>query len=132
MTSPARLHVAKARRVAIAVHRMIEAGLFEVATRDTYLAAFHAAQALVRLRAGRSVKTHAGLRSEFARLCKEDPRLNRDFSAFLARAYELKSVADYETGPYDAPTLAEAERAVEMDEGLIAVVEAILDTDEPR
>ena len=70
----------------------------DVAAREAYLAGYHAAEAFIFAHTGRTVKTHKGLRSEFARLTRSDPSL-REFSGFLARAYELKSIADYGVDP---------------------------------
>ena len=44
-------------------------------------------------------KTHRGLRSEFARLARSEPRIDREYLTFLAEAYEYKSIADYAAGP---------------------------------
>lgn len=78
---------------------MVGIGLFDAAGRNAYLAAFHAAQALIFERTGRVHKTHRGVQTEFLRLTKDDESLDRDPRSFLARAYNLKAVADYETGP---------------------------------
>lgn len=98
-----------------------------VAAREAYLAAFHAAEALIHDRTGRVVKTHSGLRTVFSRLAKDEPRLDPAFAQFLANAYDLKSVADYADRPAarisveDADqTIATAERFVEAITTLIA------------
>jgi uncharacterized protein (UPF0332 family) len=39
------------------------------------------------------------VQTEFLRLTKDDQRVDRELRGFLARAYNLKAVADYETGP---------------------------------
>ena len=44
---------------------MLEADLIEDAGRAAYLAAFHAAQALIYERENRSLKTHRGVQSEW-------------------------------------------------------------------
>jgi hypothetical protein len=41
----------------------------------------------------------SGVRSEFARLLKDDPRIDRSLPSFLVRAFDLKSVADYAVNP---------------------------------
>src|SRR5882672_12208502 len=69
------------------------------AGRNAYLAAFHAAQAFIFERTGRVAKTHQGVRVEFNRLAKGEMRIDRERQRFLAQAYNLKSVADYEMGP---------------------------------
>ena len=65
------------------------------AAREAYLAAYHAAEAYVFHCTGKIAKTHSGLRSEFNRLAKGEPRIGRDLVKFLSTAYELKSIADY-------------------------------------
>jgi uncharacterized protein (UPF0332 family) len=84
------------------------------AGRASYLAAFHAAQALIFERIGNVAKTRAGVRTQFGRLVKDDARCDKDLRSFLGRAYNFKAVADYETGPEAgiAPDLAAA--AIEM------------------
>ncbi|MBV8889636.1 MAG: HEPN domain-containing protein [Alphaproteobacteria bacterium] len=78
--------------------------LHHIAARETYLAAYHAAEAYVFERTRRTVKTHRGLRSEFLRLARDEPRIAREFQTFLAKAYEFKSNADYGVGP-TAPSI---------------------------
>ena len=68
--------------------RKIEAiGLATVAARAAYYAAFHAAEAFIIDRTGKVVKTHSGVRTEFARLAKDAPDIDRRFTNFLAKAY---------------------------------------------
>ncbi len=69
------------------------------AGRTAYLAGFHAAQALISERTGHAAKTHRGVNAEFHRLVKNDGRVNDELRAFLGFAYNLKAIADYETGP---------------------------------
>ena len=45
------------------------------------------------------VSSHSGAQSEFARLTKDEPRVDDELRAFLPRAYRFKRIADYETGP---------------------------------
>jgi uncharacterized protein (UPF0332 family) len=72
----------------------------QVAAREAYLAAFHAAEAYIFEQTGRTVKTHRGLRTTFSRLVRNEPRIAPDLT-FGARAYELKSIADHSVGPAD-------------------------------
>ena len=69
-----------------------------IAGREAYLVTFHAAQALVYERTGKVAKTHRGLRAQFARFARDEPRIDQVLAEFLGRAYELKSLADYGTG----------------------------------
>jgi len=102
----ARQSLQEARAVA-AIDLPVAAG------RAAYLAAYHAAQALIFDRTGKITKTHSGARSEFARIVKDDRRIDRTFTAFLARAYMLKEVADYGVGPDARVTIAEANETIE-------------------
>jgi hypothetical protein len=40
-------------------------------------------------------KTHRGVRSEFSRLARGEPRIGRDLITFLGTAYQFKTRADY-------------------------------------
>ncbi len=90
-------HLDKARECLRRAKIILGAGVGEDAGRDAYLAAFHAAQALILARSGKVVKTHRGVHRLFSQLAKRDPGL-RDFSRFLSQAYNLKDIADYELG----------------------------------
>jgi uncharacterized protein (UPF0332 family) len=78
------------------------------AARAAYLSVFHAAQALISERTGRIVKTHRGVRTAFARLSKDDPRLDRTFTRFLGRAYRRKEMVDYGVGQHAVVQEADA------------------------
>jgi uncharacterized protein (UPF0332 family) len=78
---------------------VLDIDLTEAAGRSACLAAFHAAQALIFHYTGQVAKTHSGVRSEFARLTREDSRWDRRFATLLAQAYALKEIADYGMGP---------------------------------
>jgi len=78
---------------------MLGMKLYDAAGRAAYLAGFHAAQGLISEQTGRSVKTHKGVRVRFHQLTKGDPRLDAELRDFLGFAYDIKSIADYETGP---------------------------------
>jgi uncharacterized protein (UPF0332 family) len=85
-------------RECLADARMYQVLVPRIAGREAYLSVYHAAAALVHDRTGKVAKTHRGVRSEFARLTRGDPRVDRALSEFLGQAYELKSIADYGTG----------------------------------
>lgn len=107
-------YLAKAQRSLKEARVVADGGLPDAAGRAAYLAAFHAAQALIFDRAGKAAKTHRGVRSEFARLTRDEPEIDRAFLTFLARAYSLKETADYAIGHDARVSAAEAERAIEM------------------
>jgi uncharacterized protein (UPF0332 family) len=100
----------------------------EAAARTAYLAGFHAAQALIFETSSRIYKSHGGVNGEFARLVKNDPRVDDQIRAFLGRTYDLKAIADYETGPGShisaeraREAIDNAKRFVETITGMISV-----------
>jgi uncharacterized protein (UPF0332 family) len=50
-------------------------------------------------RSGRVVKTHQGVHSEFARIVKDVPGMDRQIREFSRSGYGLTSIADYGTDP---------------------------------
>ena len=101
MTSETARFLQKAENHLERGHIMLGVGLNEDAARASYLAAFHAAQALICERTGKVAKTHRGVQSEFFRLTKDDPHFTPDKRIFLSQAYNFKATADYETGSAD-------------------------------
>lgn len=91
---------------------MLSVRLYEDAARTAYLASFHAAQAYIFERAGRSVKSHGGVQTEFFRLTRQDTRVDAELRRFLSRSYEFKSVADYFTGPGATTSATDSNEAV--------------------
>jgi uncharacterized protein (UPF0332 family) len=61
---------------------------------------------------GQNRKTHSGGRSEFARLARRTPAIDRSFSVFLAKAYKYKEISDYGVGHGAVVSMAEADDAV--------------------
>jgi uncharacterized protein (UPF0332 family) len=61
-------------------------------------------------RTGDVIKRHRGVQHVLGRLTKDEPRFDIELRAFLGRAYNLKTIADYQTGP-DAHVSAESARA---------------------
>ena len=88
----------KARDCLARARVILAAGVGEDAGRNAYLAGFHAAQAVIRVRTGRSAKTHRGVHRLLSQLARSEPQL-ADLALFLSQAYNLKAVADYELGP---------------------------------
>jgi uncharacterized protein (UPF0332 family) len=100
-------HLVKAREN-IGFARYALAGNYaEEAGRGAYMAAFHAASAFILARTGKAPRTHSGVRSEFARLARHEPRISREQVSFLGWSYELKNAADYEQEHRVAPAEAE-------------------------
>jgi uncharacterized protein (UPF0332 family) len=89
----------KSRELLDDADAILSVNRYEAAARAAYMAGFHAAQALIFESSGRIYKTHAGVQSEFSRLVKDDARVDDQIRAFLGRAYNLKAIADYQTGP---------------------------------
>ena len=121
MTPESRDYIAKARDALGEAKAVMSLLLTNAAGRAPYLAAYHAAQALIFHRTGRIAKTHSGVRAEFARLAKDDSAIDREFVTFLAHAYSLKEIADYETGPdavvppeHAVAAIATAERFIDQ------------------
>jgi uncharacterized protein (UPF0332 family) len=110
VTPEAARFLEKANKFLREADTMLGVDLFDAAGRAAYLAGFHAAQALIFEHLGKVFKSHAGVHAEFLRLTKDDPRLVGEMRAFLSRAYNLKAIADYETGPGSEVS---AERAAE-------------------
>jgi uncharacterized protein (UPF0332 family) len=102
-----------------------------IAGREAYLAAFHAAEALVYERTGKIAKTHRGLRAQFARIVKDEPSVDKPISEFLGRAYELKSLADYGTGSEAAISFKTANSAVETATRFVDCIASLLTADGP-
>lgn len=113
MTPEATDYLGKARQCLASARAILAIEESNDAGRAAYLAAFHAAQAFIFEGTGKIAKTHRGLHSEFARLAKDDPRIDKSFPVFLTQAYNLKAVADYEMGPGAVIPPERAEAAVE-------------------
>jgi uncharacterized protein (UPF0332 family) len=96
------------------------------AGRTAYLAGFHAAQALISDKTGRSVKTHSGVRSEFHRLIRGDTSFDDTLRDFLGTTYNLKAIADYETGPGSEVSPERAARAIAEAKLFVAKIAAML------
>jgi len=106
-------YLAKARATLADAQQIAALPLPHVAAREAYLAVFHAAEAHIFEQTGKVAKTHRGMRSEFARLAKAEPRIGRDLIAFLGTAYQFKTRADYAVGSGAAPiSPAEATAAI--------------------
>jgi uncharacterized protein (UPF0332 family) len=102
-----------------------------IAGREAYLAAFHAAQAMILHRTGRIAKSHRGVRVEFARIAHADPAIPSDLVTFLAQAYELKSLADYGTAADPRLDAATAAAAIAGADRFLAAIASLLPPDPP-
>jgi uncharacterized protein (UPF0332 family) len=109
VTPETALFLDKAREFLAKAEGMFANDWPDEAGRAAYLAGMHAAQALIFERTGKVIKRHRGVHGEFGRLAKDEPRFDIELRAFLGRAYNLKAIADYETGP-NAQVSAESAR----------------------
>jgi uncharacterized protein (UPF0332 family) len=73
------------------------------------------------------VKTHGGVRTEFHRLIRGDTRFNDTLRDFLGSTYNLKAIADYETGPGSDVPPERAARAIEEAKMFVVKIVAILE-----
>jgi uncharacterized protein (UPF0332 family) len=71
-------------------------------------------------RADKVLKTHAGVQTEFLKLTRDDLRVDGELRGFLSRAYNLKALADYETGPDSSLSVDRAAAAVETGKRFVA------------
>jgi uncharacterized protein (UPF0332 family) len=95
---------------------------YEAAARAAYMAGLHAAQALIFETTGRIYKTHSGVNGEFSRLVRDDPRVDDPIRAFLGRTYNLKAIADYQTGPGSHISAESAREAIDTARRFVANV----------
>ena len=124
-------YIAKARQ-SLKEARIVTANdLPDAAGRAAYLAVYHAAQAFIFDATGKVAKSHSGVRSEFARLARTEPRIERSFPTFLARAYSLKENADYAIGHKAGITIAEAEQAIEIATRFVDRIAQIIEVGTP-
>lgn len=124
MTSETDLFLAKACDLLTQGHAMLAIDLWDAAGRTAYLAAFHAAQAFIFVRSGRIMKSHHGVHTEFLRLSRTDQAISAELRQFLSQAYNLKSIADYETGLEAKITRERATHALQQAAAFIQVISA--------
>ncbi len=110
---------------------MLGVRLNEDAGRTAYLAALHAAQAFLFETKGRVYKKHAAVQGEFGRLMKDEPRFDIELRAFLGRAYNLKAIADYETGPGSQVSSESARAAVQTARRFVECVAGLIPANSP-
>jgi uncharacterized protein (UPF0332 family) len=108
----AQAYLDKSRQALANAHAILGIDLGEEAGRSAYLAALHAAQALIFERTGRVAKTHRGVHGQFLRLVAEDARVDPGLRRFLSEGYRMKSTADYEIGPEAVIPVEEAAAAI--------------------
>ena len=117
--------LAKAQDLLDAHHWPDEAG------RAAYLAGLHAAQALIFEDSEKAIKRHSGVQREFARLVKDNPRFDKELRAFLPRAYNLKAIADYETGSSSQVSAEQAREAIQTARRFVECVADLIPANGP-
>jgi uncharacterized protein (UPF0332 family) len=100
-------YLTKARATLSDAEQIAALPLPHVAAREADYAAYHAAEAYIFEQTGKATTTHRGVRSEFGRLARREPGIDRELTRFLAMAYQLKATADYGIGPTAAPISAD-------------------------
>lgn len=116
----------KARKLLGEAEAMLTINLNDAAGRTAYLAGFHAAQAFISEKTGKSVKTHKGVHSELHRLTKDEPHFDPALRVFLSQTYNLKVIADYEAGPGSGVSPERAREAVRPSKHFVAHFENAL------
>ena len=126
MTPEAARFLEKAQKLLEHAATMLGVGLNDDAGRTAYLAGFHAAQALIFESMGKTFKTHKGVQMEFLHLTKNDLLVPPDLRIFLSQTYNLKAIADYETGPGSEVSPERAVIAVETGKKFVAHIAGLL------
>jgi uncharacterized protein (UPF0332 family) len=123
------LYLEKAEALLSEADAIFTIHLHEAAGRTAYLAGFHAAQALIFENTGRTPKTHSGVHREFLRQTKDDPRLAPNLRIFLSQSYNLKAIADYQTGPAAKVPVELSATTIEIGKRFVAQIVALLGAD---
>lgn len=120
-------YLEKARHCLFGAKTIAAAGIPGVAAREAYLAAFHAAEAYIFERTDKAAKTHRGVRSQFNRLAKHEPAVERELLIFLGEGYEFKTIADYGIGPaIGSISSVDATSAIAIAERFIGTIAQLL------
>ncbi len=122
-------YLEKARTLLTEADAIFGIHLNEAAGRTAYLAAFHAAQAFIFENTGKAPKTHSGVHTEFLRVTKDDPGLAPELRIFLSQSYNIKAIADYETGPGSKVSVAQVTITIETSKRFVARVAELLARD---
>jgi uncharacterized protein (UPF0332 family) len=126
LTPEAAQYLDKAAKDLREARQIATLGLAEVTARSAYYAAFHAAEAYIFELTARAAKTHSGVRHEFARLARTEPRLSPEMTTFLAKAYQYKEISDDSMAAESTVSIEHAMVAIDMADDLVSRVRAIL------
>lgn len=105
---------------------MLGVGLNDAAGRTAYLAGYNAAKALLFEQLNKNYTAHGRVQSLFVQLTKGDDRIDPRLRAFLSNAYNLKKLADYETGPGSEVSAERAKDAVTTAHQFVACIVGLL------
>jgi uncharacterized protein (UPF0332 family) len=119
-------YLPRARECLYAAKQINAMPLPQVAAKEAYLAAFHAAHAFVFESTGKAVKSHRGMRTMFARIAKDDSRIDRTLASLLGRAYKFKEVGDYAVGSQGVVTVNEARGVIDIAQRFVDAVAGLL------
>jgi uncharacterized protein (UPF0332 family) len=112
----------KAREFLAKAQGMLDNRWPDEAGRAAYLAGLHAAQAFIFEASGEITKSHKRVHGEFGRITRSDARFDGELRAFLGRAYNLKAIADYETGPESRVSTESARAALQTARRLVECI----------
>lgn len=83
-------------------------------------------------RTANPAKTHSGVRSQFARLTKDEPSFDSELRAFLGRAFNMKAAADYETSAATRVTKTQAAAAIQSATSFVECVSLLITRVDPK
>jgi uncharacterized protein (UPF0332 family) len=124
------LYLEKSRDLLGRAETMMRTGLTDDAGRTAYLPGLHAA--FIFETNGRVYKKHSGIQREFSRLVRADARVDDALRTFLSRTYQLKAIADYETGPGSHVSVETATEAIQTARRLIECVAGLMPPEPDR
>lgn len=94
MKPATRRRILYALKILAGGRQICEIGLHGMAAREAYLAAFHAAQALIYEMTEKAPKSHKGVHVEFSRLAPQYAELGNPATRHLSAAYDFKTIHD--------------------------------------
>jgi uncharacterized protein (UPF0332 family) len=99
--------LAKTPATLVDARRIAAVSLSHIAAREAYLAVFHAAESYIFEQTGKLARTHRGVRSEYTRLSRSEPRIGWHLVTFLGTPCQFKTRANYAVGSTASPITAE-------------------------
>jgi uncharacterized protein (UPF0332 family) len=102
----------------------LDAGLYRLAARESYIAALNAARAIIFERRTIASKSHSGTHALLHQMVHEGLAVDRASVEFLSDGFKIKNASDY--GPYEPVDAAKAKDAVGRAARLVDRIEALL------